>query len=137
MPIHLGNNLPTCKDGGIMAEPVTLQFSAPKRGMPPTHFADLTPEERTARITDLGLPKFRADQIARHYYGRFEADPSTMTDLPVAARETITKELFPTLLSPVRFIEPDDGDTTKSLWRLNDGTLLESVLIRYPPRPPL
>lgn len=58
-----------------MAEPVTLQFSAPKKGMPPTHFADLTPEERVERITALGLPKFRADQIARHYYGRFEADP--------------------------------------------------------------
>lgn len=134
MPVHLGNNMPTCKDGAIMAEPVTLQFSAPKRGMPPTHFADLTPAERITRITDLGLPKFRADQIARHYYGRFEADPSTMTDLPVAARETITKELFPTLLSPVRSIETDDGDTTKSLWRLNDGTLLESVLMRYPDR---
>lgn len=117
-----------------MAEPVTLQFSAPKRGMPPTHFADLSPEERVARVTELGLPKFRADQIARHYYGRFEADPSTMTDLPAAARETITKELFPTLLSPVRSIETDDGDTTKSLWRLNDGTLLESVLMRYPDR---
>ena len=117
-----------------MAEPVTLQFSAPKRGMPPTHFADLNAEERVERITALGLPKFRADQIARHYYGRFEADPSTMTDLPATARETVAKELFPTLLSPMRSIETDDGDTTKSLWRLNDGTLLESVLMRYPDR---
>ncbi|RNE49404.1 23S rRNA (adenine(2503)-C(2))-methyltransferase RlmN [Corynebacterium alimapuense] len=117
-----------------MAEPVTLQFSAPKRGMPPTHFTDLSVEERIERLGKLGLPKFRADQIARHYYGRFEADPSTMTDLPAEAREKVAKELFPTLLTSVRSIETDAGDTTKSLWRLNDGTLLESVLMRYSER---
>ncbi|WIM69997.1 23S rRNA (adenine(2503)-C(2))-methyltransferase RlmN [Corynebacterium suedekumii] len=117
-----------------MAEPIALQFSAPKRGMPPTHFADLTREQRIDELKELGLPKFRADQIARHYYGRFEADPSTMTDLPAQARADVAKKLFPTLLTPVRVIETDEGDTTKSLWRLNDGTLLESVLMRYPGR---
>ena len=39
-----------------MAEPIALQFSAPKRGMPPTHFADLTREQRIAELTELGLP---------------------------------------------------------------------------------
>ena len=32
-----------------------LQFAAPKKGMPPVHLADLTPEERVARVKDLGL----------------------------------------------------------------------------------
>lgn len=117
-----------------MAEPVKLQFAAPKRGMPPKHFADLDPEARIAAVTELGLPKFRVDQIARHYYGRFEADPSTMTDLPAAAREKVQEALFPNLMSSIRVVETDDGDTQKTLWKLHDSTLLESVLMRYPER---
>lgn len=111
-----------------------IQLLAPKRGMPPKHFADLTKDERIAALKDLGLPKFRADQIARHYYGKFEADPLTMTDLPEHQRQTVKDALFPTLLTPVRTVETDDGDTTKTLWRLHDGILLESVLMRYPGR---
>ncbi len=63
-----------------------LVFTASRRGMPPTHFADLSAEERIDAVTKLGLPKFRAQQIARHYYTRFEADPLSMTDLPESAR---------------------------------------------------
>lgn len=117
-----------------MSEIPTIQLLAPKRGMPPKHFADLTKDERIEAITELGLPKFRADQIARHYYGKFEADPLTMTDLPEHQRQLVKDALFPTLLTPVRKIETDDGDTTKTLWRLHDGILLESVLMRYPDR---
>ena len=111
-----------------------IQLLAPRRGMPPKHFADLTKDERKEAIAELGLPKFRADQIARHYYGKFEADPLTMTDLPEAQRQTVKDALFPTLLTPVRKVETDNGDTTKTLWRLHDGILLESVLMRYPDR---
>ena len=111
-----------------------IQLLTPKRGMPPKHFADLSKQERIDALKDLGLPKFRADQIARHYYGKFEADPLTMTDLPETQRQTVKDALFPTLLHPVRTWETDEGDTTKTLWRLHDGILLESVLMRYPGR---
>ena len=102
--------------------------------MPPKHFADFTNEQRIAALGELGLPKFRANQLAKHYYGRLEADPSTMTDLPAAARDLVAKALFPTLMTPVRVVEADDGETQKTLWKLHDGTLLESVLMRYPNR---
>lgn len=111
-----------------------IQLLAPKRGMPPKHFADLGKDERIEALKELGLPKFRADQIARHYYGKFESDPLTMTDLPEAQRQLVKEALFPTLLTPVRTVETDEGDTTKTLWRLHDGILLESVLMRYPDR---
>ncbi len=124
----------TCKDGAIMTETPTLPLLTPKFGMPPKHFADLSSEERIEALKSLGLPKFRADQIARHYYGKFEADPLTMTDLPAAQREKVKEALFPTLLTPVRRVETDEGDTTKTLWRLHDGILLESVLMRYKDR---
>lgn len=102
--------------------------------MPPKHFADLSEEARVAALAELGLPRFRADQIARHYYSRFEADPSTMTDLPKEMRERVADALFPQLMEPLRGLTTDDGETQKTLWRLHDGTLLESVLMRYPGR---
>ncbi|PRQ12570.1 23S rRNA (adenine(2503)-C(2))-methyltransferase RlmN [Corynebacterium sp. 13CS0277] len=113
---------------------VPLVFTAPKKGMPPKHFADLDDEQRKEAVQELGLPKFRANQLARHYYGRLEADPRTMTDLPAAARDAVADALFPELMHPVRKVSADAGETTKTLWRLHDGTLLESVLMRYPDR---
>jgi 23S rRNA (adenine2503-C2)-methyltransferase len=111
-----------------------LVFTAPRRGMPPRHLADLDDAARRAAVAELGLPAFRADQLARHYYARLSADAEAMTDLPAAARRTIGDALLPTLLTPVRHLECDDGDTRKTLWRAHDGTLLESVLMRYPDR---
>lgn len=117
-----------------MAEPVKLQFAAPKRGMPPVHFADLSADKRISEVEQLGLPKFRADQIARQYYGRLQGNPLDMTDLPEGKRQAVKDALFPDLMVPLRNMEADDGETRKTLWRLHDGTLLESVLMRYPGR---
>lgn len=117
-----------------MTAPLPLVFDAPRRGMPPRHLADLDAEGRRAAMAELGLPKFRADQIARQYYGRLQADPAAMTDLPAAVRDTVAEALFPPLLTPVRHITCDAGETRKTLWRAGDGTLLESVLMRYPDR---
>lgn len=111
-----------------------LVFSAPKRGKPPTHFADLDEAGRIAAAADLGLPKFRANQLAKQYYGRLNADAAEMTDLPAGIRDDVGAALFPPLMTPVRHISCDEGTTRKTLWRLHDGTLLESVLMRYPDR---
>ncbi|MGA6204716.1 23S rRNA (adenine(2503)-C(2))-methyltransferase RlmN [Nocardia testacea] len=117
-----------------MTVSLPLVFDAPRRGMPPRHLADLDADGRRAAMAELGLPKFRADQIARQYYGRLQADPAEMTDLPAAVREKVAETLFPPLLTPVRQIACDAGETRKTLWRAGDGTLLESVLMRYPDR---
>lgn len=124
----------TWENGGVMSTSLPLVFDAPKRGKPPRHLADLTDDELQQAVVDLGLPKFRANQLARHYYGRLEADAATMTDLPAAARGTVGEALLPELMSPVRHIATDSGTTRKTLWRLHDGTLLESVLMRYTDR---
>ncbi len=110
-----------------------LVFDAPRRGMPPRHLADLTREEARAAVTELGQPAFRADQMARHFY-RGVTDPAQMTDLPAAAREPLAEALLPGLLTPVRHLSADGGRTRKTLWRLHDGALVESVLMRYPDR---
>ncbi|MFC8042233.1 23S rRNA (adenine(2503)-C(2))-methyltransferase RlmN [Nocardia sp. NPDC057353] len=117
-----------------MAVSLPLVFDAPRRGMPRTHLADLDAEGRRAAVAELGLPRFRADQIARQYYARLQADPAQMTDLPAPLREQIADALFPPLLSVVKHVACDDGSTRKTLYRAGDGTLLESVLMRYPDR---
>lgn len=110
-----------------------LVFDAPRRALPPRHLADLDPADRRAAVAGLGLPEFRADQLARHYFGRLTADLDTMTDLPAAARE-ILGALLPPLVVPVLEQECDGGATRKTLWRGHDGTRAESVLMGYPGR---
>src|SRR4051794_23162043 len=108
-----------------------LLFDAPSRGMPPQHLADLNEAERRAAVLALGEKPFRADQLSRHYFARLDKDPATMTDLPQAARAKLGDALLPQLLTEVRQVRTDRGATSKTLWRLHDGTLVESVLMRY------
>jgi len=111
-----------------------LVFTPPRRAMPPRHFADLDEAGRVSAVTDVGLPAFRAKQLAHQYYGRLIADPHQMTDLPSAVREKVADTIFPPLLTAAREIECDAGETRKTLWRAVDGTAFESVLMRYPRR---
>ena len=109
-----------------------LVFDAPQRALPPRHLADLDAAGRRAAVEAQGEKAFRAEQLARHYFAGRTAPE--MTDLPTGLRERLTADLLPTLLTPVREISCDGGATVKTLWRGHDGTLLESVLMRYPER---
>jgi 23S rRNA (adenine2503-C2)-methyltransferase len=109
-----------------------LVFDAPVRGLPPRHLADLDVAGRRAAVQALGEKPFRAEQLSRHYFAGHGAEQ--MTDLPAALRERLTADLLPPLLTLVREISCDDDQTVKSLWRAHDGTLIESVLMRYPER---
>lgn len=111
-----------------------LQFASPKRGKPPVHLADLTPAERVEKVKELGLPGFRAKQLSTHYFRHYTSDPALMTDLPADTREQLVAGMLPPLMTEVRRLETDRGDTIKFLWRLHDGALVESVLMRYPGR---
>src|SRR5271168_3200786 len=106
-----------------------LVFEAPRRALPPRHLAD-----RVEAVAALGLPPFRAKQLAHQYYGRLIADPQQMSDLPAAVRGQVAEALFPNLLTATREITCDAGQTRKTLWRAIDGTSFESVLMRYPQR---
>jgi 23S rRNA (adenine2503-C2)-methyltransferase len=108
-----------------------LVFEPPKRTAPPRHLADLDPAGRRAAVIELGQPGFRADQLSRHYFGGFSSDVTAMTDLSAAAAAVLGPALLPPLLSEVRALETDSGTTRKTLWRLFDGTLVESVLMAY------
>jgi 23S rRNA (adenine2503-C2)-methyltransferase len=118
-----------------MPAPGELTFVAPRGAKrPPRHLADLTPAERREAVAALGEKPFRANQVSRHYFARYADDPASWTDIPAAAREKLAAGLLPDLMSVVRHVSCDNDSTRKTLWRLFDGTLVESVLMRYPDR---
>lgn len=110
---------------------VPLVMQAPRRGKPPVHWIDLNADQRAAAIQELGMPRFRRDQLDRHVFGRLSLDPGEWTDIPNAERATLAERFMPPLLTPVRDQQADAGTTVKTLWRLFDGSLVESVLMRY------
>jgi 23S rRNA (adenine2503-C2)-methyltransferase len=111
-----------------------LIFDEPRRALPPRHLADLDAAGRASAVAELGLPAFRAKQLAHQYYSRLTADPRQMTDLPAAVRDMIAETMFPNLLTAAAEVTCDAGQTRKTLWRAIDGTTFESVLMRYPQR---
>jgi 23S rRNA (adenine2503-C2)-methyltransferase len=82
----------------------------------------------------LGHKAFRARQLSTHYFERLVDTPDQMTDLPKAVRDDLVRDLLPTLLTPMVQRTADDGQTVKYAWRLHDGAIVESVLMRYPNR---
>jgi 23S rRNA (adenine2503-C2)-methyltransferase len=103
---------------------------------PPRHLADLDSAARRAAVAELGEKPFRATQLSHHYFGRLTAvgDGEALTDLPAVSRHRLVRELLPPLLTAARARTCDAGATRKTLWRLHDGALVESVLMGYPDR---
>jgi len=98
------------------------------------HWADLSPAQRREYVEAAGHRAFRARQLSAHYFEGLHTDPAEWTDLPVNVRDSLAERFLPELLTPIRE-QSCDGDTTvKTLWRLHDGALVESVLMRYPDR---
>ena len=116
-------------EDGVTALPLVVD--APRRALPPRHLLDLDPEQRRAAVVELGEKPFRAEQLTRHVLaGRALPD---MSDLGSASRDRLAP-LVPELLTAAREIDCDQGATRKTVWRLHDGTLVESVLMRYADR---
>jgi 23S rRNA (adenine2503-C2)-methyltransferase len=118
----------------VMSE-LKLVFEEPKqRKKAPEHLADLTKDERRKKAESLGLPAFRANQISTHYFTHYNDDPDSWSDIPAVMRPIVAEHFLPKLITLVRSITCDNGKTRKDLWRLHDGVLVESVLMRYSDR---
>jgi 23S rRNA (adenine2503-C2)-methyltransferase len=91
-----------------------------------------------AQLTDLlagwGEPAFRARQLYRQLYVHLAADFASMTDLSKALRERLAAETRIGSLERTKLLQGDDGMTRKALFKLPDGSPVESVLMVYPDR---
>lgn len=92
---------------------------------------DLTKPELREQATAWGQPAYRGDQLYRWLHARLAANPAEMTDLPADLRRRLAEEAQIELLTPVAESRSRDGHTTKVLFRLHDGQLIETVLMRY------
>lgn len=115
----------------VRPEPGKIALKAPRRTKPPKHIADFDMAGRREFLKELGYQPFRASQLSKHYFERLVKDPAQMTDLPAQDRDEIVSRAMPQLLTPVRTLEADGGDTLKVVHRLFDGALIESVIMRY------
>ncbi len=114
---------------------LNLVFDEPvQRKKAPKHLADFAPADRKAFAKELGFQPFRASQIANHYFSHLSANPEDWTDIPAAERQAIADALIPKMTELVTTRTTDNGMTRKDLWKLHDGVLVESVLMRYTDR---
>ena len=93
----------------------------------------LLPAEVDALVAELGLPRYRGDQLLRALYHEFPSSLGDITTLPRGLRQRLSDAGW-TLgeATEVRRVQSDDGETTKLLLRMSDGTLIETVLMQYP-----
>ncbi len=87
-----------------------------------------TVDHLTEQLGSWGVKPFRVKQIVRQIFQRGTLNFELMSDLPKDLRSRLAEayELYPMLLAN-KFFSRDK--TVKQLWRANDGSVFESVVI--------
>ena len=80
------------------------------------------------KLLSWGKPKYHASQILAWIYQKGAYEFSSMSDLPAALRDTLKGEFYILGLGLAELQQSSDG-TTKFLFELNDGNLIEAVNI--------
>lgn len=90
-----------------------------------------TYEELQTEMAALGEKTFRAKQIYEWLHVKLADDFSQMSNLSKALREKLAKEFEICTVSLVERQQSKLDGTNKFLFRLHDGNMVESVLMRY------
>jgi 23S rRNA (adenine2503-C2)-methyltransferase len=97
----------------------------------PIRLLDLSRDALRDQVSAWGQPAYRADQLYQWLYQQAAVDPAEMSNLPASLRARLAGEAQIGLLTPAAETASRDGHTTKTLFRLHDGQLIETVLMRY------
>ncbi|HEY7124396.1 MAG TPA: 23S rRNA (adenine(2503)-C(2))-methyltransferase RlmN [Ktedonobacterales bacterium] len=92
----------------------------------------LTLSELETWLGEQGEPRFRARQLYEWLHRRLESDFQRMTTLPERLRAALAAQATAGSLTLRREQVAKDGRTRKVLLELNDGRLIESVLMLFP-----
>jgi 23S rRNA (adenine2503-C2)-methyltransferase len=92
---------------------------------------DLSDQALQALMAEWQQPAFRAKQLAEWLYKHKVSAFEAMTNLPKALREQLAARTRLGGLTQVAEQHSLESDTTKRLYRLPDGQLIESVLMEY------
>ena len=88
----------------------------------------------SAWLANRGQPEYRARQIADHVWSAAAQSLAELRTLPQQLRADLSTDFRLTTLAETEVRQADRGLTQKALHRLDDGRLVESVLMRYPAR---
>lgn len=91
----------------------------------------LTLEELSAYLNGMGEKPFRAKQLYQWMHQKLAGSYEEMRNLPKSLRERLREETVYMSLKPVEVLTSRLDGTEKYLFRLNDGNVIESVLMRY------
>ena len=91
----------------------------------------LTLEELSAYLNGMGEKPFRAKQLYQWMHQKLAGSYEEMRNLPKSLRERLQEETVYMSLKPVEVLTSRLDGTEKYLFRLNDGNVIESVLMRY------
>jgi 23S rRNA (adenine2503-C2)-methyltransferase len=96
--------------------------------------AGVEPDVLMGWMADRGERAYRARQVADAIWGQSATDVAAIQTLPAGLRDQLGAAFRADTLSETTVRFADEGLTEKALHRLDDGRLVESVLMRYPAR---
>jgi len=94
---------------------------------------DLSHKDLIKEFIDRGDKKYRADQVWRSLYKDGVRDFGEITTLSKPLRKSLDTQFTISPLSVETSLTSSDSSTTKKLFKLHDGELIETVLMRYEP----
>jgi len=99
-----------------------------------TGFYDLTFDALTEKLTNMGAPAFRTQQMFDWAYDKLVEGYGEMGNVPKSLLEGFGDGTPFRTMKPISEQVTDDGDTHKLLYETFDGQLVETVLMLYPDR---
>lgn len=99
-------------------------------GLHLTDLKSMNLEEMKAWVLSSGEPAFRAKQIYQWFHVKLAEKTDEMTNLPRILREKMDRQAIYGVSVVRRLVSAEDG-TNKFLFRLHDGNVIESVLMKY------
>ena len=99
--------------------------------MEKTDIKSLNYEELQEFFKELGEKPFRAKQVYQRMHEKLTGDFDEMTNLSKSLREKLKTSCALTCLTPVEVLTSEIDGTQKYLFRLEDGNVVESVLMKY------
>lgn len=99
--------------------------------MPKTLFYDLSTQELEDQMRLLGQPGFRQKQILQGIYNKLYASFDELENIPKNLRIELDNLFLLNPLSVEKVLKSRDGNTEKVLFKCLDGSLIETVLMRF------
>ena len=91
----------------------------------------MTLEELTEFVKELGEKSFRAKQLYQWMHVKLAESLDECTNLPKSLKEKLSEYSTYTSLKTVKMLESGIDGTRKYLFGLDDGNVIESVLMKY------